>query len=38
MQMNGINELITISKYWQTWSDPRLADQVVHERDHAGRS
>ena len=24
MQMNGINELITVAKYWQRWSDPRL--------------
>src|SRR3712207_7895718 len=24
MQMNGLNELITIAKYWQRWSDPRL--------------
>src|SRR2546428_2122121 len=24
MQMNGMNELITIAKYWKEWSDPRL--------------
>jgi pyruvate dehydrogenase (quinone) len=33
MQMNGINELITISKYWQEWSDPRLVIAVLHNND-----
>jgi pyruvate dehydrogenase (quinone) len=33
MQMNGINELITISKYWQRWSDPRLIVMVLNNRD-----
>ncbi|MDK3258726.1 thiamine pyrophosphate-requiring protein [Blastococcus capsensis] len=33
MQMNGINELITISKYWQTWADPRLVVMVLHNDD-----
>jgi pyruvate dehydrogenase (quinone) len=33
MQMNGINELITISKYWQQWSDPRLVVLVLHNDD-----
>jgi pyruvate dehydrogenase (quinone) len=33
MQMNGINELITISKYWQEWSDPRLIVAVLHNDD-----
>ncbi|HWA67038.1 MAG TPA: thiamine pyrophosphate-requiring protein [Mycobacteriales bacterium] len=33
MQMNGINELITISKYWQEWSDPRLIIAVLHNQD-----
>src|SRR6185295_6455268 len=23
-QMNGMNEMITIAKYWKEWSDPRL--------------
>ena len=23
-QMNGMNELLTVAKYWQRWSDPRL--------------
>jgi (S)-mandelate dehydrogenase len=22
--MNGVNELITVAKYWRKWSDPRL--------------
>jgi pyruvate dehydrogenase (quinone) len=33
MQMNGINELITISKYWREWSDPRLIVSVLHNSD-----
>jgi pyruvate dehydrogenase (quinone) len=33
MQMNGINELITISKYWREWSDPRLIVAVLHNDD-----
>jgi pyruvate dehydrogenase (quinone) len=33
MQMNGINELITISKYWKRWSDPRLIVMVLNNRD-----
>jgi pyruvate dehydrogenase (quinone) len=33
MQMNGINELITIGKYWQDWSDPRLVVAVLHNND-----
>jgi pyruvate dehydrogenase (quinone) len=33
MQMNGINELITIAKYWARWSDPRLVVLVVHNND-----
>ena len=33
MQMNGINELITIAKYWQQWSDPRLVVLVLNNRD-----
>jgi pyruvate dehydrogenase (quinone) len=32
-QMNGMNELITISKYWQRWSDPRLIVLVLHNND-----
>ena len=33
MQMNGINELITIAKYWQDWADPRLVVAVMHNSD-----
>jgi pyruvate dehydrogenase (quinone) len=33
MQMNGINELITISKYWHRWSDPRLIVLVLNNQD-----
>jgi pyruvate dehydrogenase (quinone) len=33
MQMNGINELITIAKYWRRWSDPRLVVLVLNNRD-----
>ena len=33
MQMNGINELITIAKYWQDWADPRLVVAVLHNDD-----
>ncbi len=33
MQMNGLNELITIAKYWRRWSDPRLVVLVLNNRD-----
>jgi pyruvate dehydrogenase (quinone) len=33
MQMNGLNELITIAKYWKQWSDPRLVVMVLNNRD-----
>jgi len=33
MQMNGLNELITVAKYWQRWSDPRLIFLVLNNRD-----
>ena len=33
MQMNGINELITIAKYWRDWTDPRLVVAVLHNDD-----
>lgn len=33
MQMLGINGLITISKYWKGWSDPRLIVMVLHNDD-----
>ncbi len=33
MQMNGLNELITIAKYWEGWPDPRLVVLVLNNRD-----
>jgi pyruvate dehydrogenase (quinone) len=33
MQMNGINELITIAKYWRDWAEPRLVVAVLHNND-----
>ncbi len=33
MQMNGLNGLITIGKYWKEWSDPRLVVLVLNNRD-----
>ena len=32
-QMNGMNEMITIAKYWRRWSDPRLVIMVLNNRD-----
>jgi pyruvate dehydrogenase (quinone) len=33
MQMNNMAELITIAKYWQQWTDPRLIVAVLHNDD-----
>jgi len=33
MQMLGMNELITIAKYWKSWEDPRLLVIVLNNRD-----
>ena len=33
MQMNGLNEMITISKYWREWSNPRLIVMVLNNQD-----
>jgi pyruvate dehydrogenase (quinone) len=33
MQMNGLNELITIAKYWREWTSPRLIVLVLHNND-----
>jgi pyruvate dehydrogenase (quinone) len=33
MQMNGLNELITIQRYWKEWDDPRLIVVVLHNDD-----
>jgi pyruvate dehydrogenase (quinone) len=32
-QMCGMNEMITIAKYWREWSDPRLIVCVLENRD-----
>src|SRR5580765_7261268 len=32
-QMNGMNELLTIKRYWKRWSDPRLVILVLHNDD-----
>jgi pyruvate dehydrogenase (quinone) len=32
-QMNGMNEIITIAKYWKEWADPRLIVCVLKNRD-----
>ena len=33
MQMNGMAELITIKRYWQEWTDPRLIVAILHNDD-----
>jgi pyruvate dehydrogenase (quinone) len=33
MQMMGINEMITIAKYWKQWTDPRLMIIVLNNQD-----
>ncbi len=33
MQMNGLNELITVSKYWKEWADPRFVVLVLNNQD-----
>lgn len=33
MQMNGVNELITVSRYWKDWPDPRFVVLVLNNRD-----
>ncbi len=33
MQMNGMAELLTVKRYWQQWSDPRLVILVLDNRD-----
>jgi pyruvate dehydrogenase (quinone) len=32
-QMNGMNELLTVAKYWREWSDPRLVVCVLNNSD-----
>ena len=33
MQMNGLNELITVAKYWRRWGDARFTVLVLNNRD-----
>src|ERR1700712_4392942 len=33
MQMNGLNEMITVSKYWRDWSDPRFIMMALNNED-----
>jgi pyruvate dehydrogenase (quinone) len=33
MQMNGLNVMITVSKYWKQWSDPRFIIMVLNNQD-----
>ena len=33
MQMNGINVMITVSKYWRQWSNPTFVIMVLNNRD-----
>ncbi len=33
MQMNGLAELLTVKKYWKSWSDPRLIFLVINNSD-----
>jgi pyruvate dehydrogenase (quinone) len=33
MQMSGLNELITLARYWKRWQDPRFIVLVLNNRD-----
>lgn len=33
MQMNGLAELITVSRYWHEWTDPTFVVAVLHNND-----
>ena len=33
MQMNGVNELITVRRYWERWDDGRFVVLVLNNRD-----
>lgn len=33
MQMNGLNVMITVSKYWEKWPDPRFIIMVLNNED-----
>lgn len=32
-QMNGLNEMLTVKKYWQEWADPRIVFVVFNNQD-----
>jgi pyruvate dehydrogenase (quinone) len=33
MQMNGMNEMITVAKYWKQWTNPHFVIMVLNNRD-----
>lgn len=33
MQMSGLNELITLARYWRRWSNPQFIVLVLNNRD-----
>jgi len=33
MQMNGLNSVITVAKYWKEWADPRWICLILNNRD-----
>ncbi len=33
MQMNGLNVMITVSKYWKAWSSPKFIIMVLNNQD-----
>ena len=33
MQMNGLNVMITVGKYWREWADPRFIIMVLNNED-----
>ncbi|MBN8727571.1 MAG: thiamine pyrophosphate-requiring protein [Xanthomonadales bacterium] len=33
MQMNGLNQLVTVAEAWRSWEDPRLIIFVIHNND-----
>ncbi|MDQ6684150.1 MAG: thiamine pyrophosphate-requiring protein [Pseudomonadota bacterium] len=33
MQMNGLNVMITVGKYWKNWADPRFIIMVLNNQD-----
>ena len=33
MQMNGLNVMITVGKYWRDWADPRFIIMVLNNQD-----